>query len=98
MIQPPPNSSTPPLSTDDTLAVIRARLIKKHGSLWKAAASYRDGHTTTWLTQRLAGIFPIDPDLAAWLLSETGIELPKNAPVKDDAAGDCSAPEGDRRA
>jgi hypothetical protein len=75
------------MNTTDTLILARGRLLKQHGTLWKAAAAYRSGYSANWLGRRLKGQAPIDADLAAWIARETGLD-PASIPITPPHEGD----------
>ena len=61
------------LTAHDIRAIIRDRLLHRHGSMWKAAATY--GKSSNWLAARLSGDLPMSDELCAWLESETGLSF-----------------------
>ena len=59
----------------DSLAVARARLIERHGTLYRAAIAFPGGRSAGWLSRLLAGSEPLSAEARQWLATETGIAI-----------------------
>jgi len=76
----------------DHLILARGRLLARYGTIWKAASAYRTGYSANWLSRRLKGSVPIEPELAVWLADQTGIAAAAFLPEPTPAAAITTLP------
>ena len=74
------------MPANDHLFLARGRLLARYGTIWKAASAFRSGYSANWLSRRLKGSVPIEPELAAWLARQTGLAASVFAPAPPPAA------------